>query len=216
MTKTLIKSKKRVRDHAEVFTPPHIVEAMLDLVKVELERKDIGSRFLEPACGDGNFLDKILKRKLSVVKDMYGKKQDDYERFAFIAVSSIYGVDLLDDNVKRARERLFISLLDEYRSLYQAKIKEEFLQAIKFVLQKNIVQGDATTLKDKKNKPIVFSEWGPMNNVKIKRRDFQFADILSKESMKIGLFEKMENEELGLRPVKQFPPVHFLKITDYE
>ena len=66
-----VKSKQRVADHGEVFTAEREVNAMLDLVKQETERID--SRFLEPACGDGNFLSEILRRKLAVVKRSYGK-----------------------------------------------------------------------------------------------------------------------------------------------
>ncbi len=71
----LVKSKARVADHAEVFTPPWLVEAMLDLVKAETERID--SRFLEPACGSGNFLVQILRRKLAAVELKYGARLYD-------------------------------------------------------------------------------------------------------------------------------------------
>ena len=92
-----IKSKTRVRDKGEVFTNEREVNAMLDLVKQETERID--SRFLEPACGKGAFLTEILKRKLKVVRDRYSKSQIEYERYAFLAVTSIYGIDILQDNV---------------------------------------------------------------------------------------------------------------------
>jgi type I restriction-modification system DNA methylase subunit len=100
-----LKSRKRVADHGEVFTSEREVNAMLDLVKQETER--IESRFLEPACGNGNFLAEILKRKLEVVDNRYSKSQLEWERYAVLAVSSIYGVDILEDNAIECRERLF-------------------------------------------------------------------------------------------------------------
>lgn len=100
-----IKSKNRVRKHGEVFTAEREVKAMCDLVKDETERID--SRFLEPACGDGNFLAEILTRKLAVVRKKYGKSPLDYEKNAVLAASSIYGVDILHDNVDACRKRMF-------------------------------------------------------------------------------------------------------------
>lgn len=102
---TQIKSKKRVADHGEVFTSEREVNAMLDLVKPETERID--SRFLEPACGNGNFLAEVLRRKLAVVKERYAKSQIEFERYAVLAISSIYGVDILEDNAVECRNRLF-------------------------------------------------------------------------------------------------------------
>ena len=103
-----IKSRERVVDHGEVFTNEREVNAMLDMVEGECERID--SRFLEPACGDGNFLAEVLRRKLEVVKRRYGSSSIDYERHAFVAVSSLYGVDLLSDNAAACRKRLFVAV----------------------------------------------------------------------------------------------------------
>ena len=89
-----IKSKQRVADHGEIFTNEREVNAMLDLVKQETER--IESRFLEPACGEGAFLKEILRRKLEVVKNRYKKSPYDYERYAVLALTSIYGVDIMN------------------------------------------------------------------------------------------------------------------------
>ena len=101
-----VKSRNRVTDHGEVFTAEREVNAMLDLVIHETER--IESRFLEPACGNGNFLSEILSRKMRVVEQRYGKNQLEFERYSVVAVGSIYGVELLSDNAKECRERLFI------------------------------------------------------------------------------------------------------------
>ena len=108
---TQIKSKQRVEDHGEVFTAEREVNAMLDLVNTESERVD--SRFLEPACGDGNFLSEILRRKLDVAKRLSVPPRKrkiqpaEFEKQSVIAVTSIYGIDLLIDNVISCRKRLF-------------------------------------------------------------------------------------------------------------
>ena len=112
---TQIKSKKRVADHGEVFTSEREVNAMLDLVKSETE--NIDSRFLEPACGNGNFLAEVLRRKLNVVENRYAKSQIEFERYAILAISSIYGVDILEDNAVECRSRLFKIFESCYKNL---------------------------------------------------------------------------------------------------
>lgn len=127
-----VKSKKRVADHGEVFTAEREVNAMLDLVKQETERID--SRFLEPACGDGNFLAEVLRRKLAVVDSRYGKSQLEWERYAIISISSIYGVDILEDNANECRKRLFNIFNEKYTSLFKEKCKKECRRMEKSVI----------------------------------------------------------------------------------
>jgi hypothetical protein len=136
-----IKTKKRVAEHGEVFTNVREVNAMLDLVKQETERID--SRFLEPACGNGNFLAEVLSRKLSVVGTRYSKSQLEWEHYSLIAVSSIYGVDILEDNAHECRERLFEIFNNQYTELFDSNCKEEFKRSIQFLLSRNILWGDA-------------------------------------------------------------------------
>ena len=145
--KKQVKSKKRVADHGEVFTNEREVNAMLDLMKHETERID--SRFLEPACGNGNFLAEVLRRKLKVVDQRYGNIQMDWERYAVIAVSSIYGVDILEDNAKECRERLYIIFDDFYTALFMDKCKEECRRSIRFLFDRNILWGDALDFTNK-------------------------------------------------------------------
>ena len=145
--KKQVKSKKRVADHGEVFTNEREVNAMLDLVKHETERID--SRFLEPACGNGNFLAEVLRRKLKVVDQRYGNNQMDWERYAVIAVSSIYGVDILEDNAKECRERLYTIFDDFYTALFKDKCKEECRRSIRFLFDRNILWGDALDFTNK-------------------------------------------------------------------
>src|SRR3984957_2293573 len=176
-----VRTKERVADHGEVLTGQREVNAMLDLVKQETERID--SRFLEPACGDGNFLTAILERKLAVVEKRYGKSQLDFERYAILAVSSIYGIDILPDNVRDCRRRLFEAFDANYTRLFKAAGKNKCREAVRFILERNIIWGDALTLKTVGERPgyIVFSEWSPVNGSMLKRREFTFRELLRHE-----------------------------------
>ncbi len=211
-----IKSRKRVADHGEVFTPAWLVNDMLDLVKQETERID--SRFLEPACGTGNFLVEILRRKLDVVEQRYGKSQIEYERYALIAVSSIYGIDLLQDNVEEARQRLFDIFDERYTKKYKDHCKEKYRASIKFILERNILRGDALTLLSDHDRPIVFSEWSAVNGSMIKRRDFTLDNLLKAEASKVpgGLFEDTYDSDPAFlpKPIKDYPLTHFLSLAE--
>ena len=215
-----IKTKERVADHGEVFTSEREVNAMLDLVKGETER--IESRFLEPACGTGNFLAEILHRKLTVVKNRYRKSQLEYERYAVLAVSSIYGIDILEDNVKECRERLFSIFDEEYSGLYKADAKEACRTSVRFILQHNILWGDALTLKSVcgKEEPVVFSEWSLIGGSKIKRHDYQFESLFQKDQPSGEfVFSPSKPNDLGgswfiPKFSQSWPAVHFLKISE--
>ena len=219
MNKSLTKSRSRIRDHGEVFTPDFIVKNMLNLVKHETER--IESRFLESACGDGNFLINVLEKKLEVVERKYKKNQFDYERNSLIAISSIYGVELLDDNVQEARKRVYDFFMKAYKKSYKNNINQIFLYNIKFILEKNIVQGDALTFKDKNGKSIIFSEWSAINGIQIQRRDFQFGDLANFNPKQPSLFAKMEISDDGKvvyspQTIKEYPAINFLKLVEQE
>lgn len=144
MTKQVV-SKQRVAERGEVFTSQREVNAMLDLVKQETERID--SRFLEPACGTGNFLNEILRRKLQVVEKKYRRSQIEYERYSVLAVSSVYGIDIQEDNVVACRQRLLGLFSEKYTGIYKNKAKITCIQAVQFILSKNIIHGNALTLK---------------------------------------------------------------------
>ncbi len=204
----------RVTQYGEVLTPSHIVSAMLDMVKQETERID--SRFLEPACGTGNFLVEILRRKLSVVENHYRKSQIEYERYAVLAVSSIYGIDILEDNSEACRQRLFELFNAAYSRLFKEKAKEPCRQTVRYILKRNIVHADALSLKTvgENPQPIVFSEWSLVNESLIKRRDFAFHELVAQASMReLPLFSDLGEEVFIPEPVKEYPPVHFLEIA---
>ena len=210
-------SKQRVADHGEVLTSVQQVNAMLDLVKQETAR--IESRFLEPACGTGNFLAEILERKLYVVESKYGKIQLEYERNAILAVSSLYGIDILEDNVLGCRERLFIIFDLKYTSLFSQNTKDKFRNALKYILEHNIIWGDALTLKTVGGsaQPVVFSEWSLVNGSMLKRRDFTFHSLLEHERMKeLPLFSDLGEDVFIPTPLKEFPLTHFLEVGDAE
>lgn len=210
-------SKKRVADHGEVYTSKREVNAMLDLVKQETER--IESRFLEPACGTGNFLTEILERKLRIVGNRYSKSQLEYERYAVLAVSSIYGIDILEDNVIECRKRLFAIFDQHYTALFKNAVKEECRNSAKYVLEKNIIWGDALDLKTvgEKKQPIVFSEWSPVNGSMLKRRDFTFHGLLDHAAIKeLPLFSDLGDDVFIPKPLKEYPLIHFLKVADAE
>jgi len=209
-----VKSKERIANHGEVYTSSREVNAMLDLVKQETERID--SRFLEPACGTGNFLAEVLERKLNVVKTRYAKSQIEYERYAVLTVSSIYGIDILQDNVEECRNRLFEIFNTHYSSLYKDNCKNECRNSIKYLLGRNIQFGDALDFTNPETKkPIIFSEWSAVNGSMLKRRDYMFK-FLVEETHQFMLFNDEGNAAAIDEPVKDFPLIHFLRLADAE
>lgn len=233
-----IKSKKRVTDHGEVMTGEREVNAMLDLVKQETER--IESRFLEPACGDGNFLAEILRRKLAVVRREYYPRRGschDYELQAMKAVMSIYGVELLQDNVEACRERLFRLFDQEYTSVCKNKASDAYRDVVKYVLSQNILCGDALSLMkvDAQGNDtedfIIFPEWTfPFNDSKVKRRDFELGKLMDEKQVPqkpadenqiaLSLDSEWEYDEethaFIPKPVKVYPIIHYRRIAEHE
>ena len=211
--KSQVKSKQRVAQYGEVLTGKEIVNDMLNLVQQETERID--SRFLEPACGTGNFLTEILERKLRVVEKRYKRNQLEYERYAILAVSSLYGIDILLDNARECRKRLFEIFDASYARLYRLRAKDTCRSAIRYILEHNIVHGDALSLKTvgENPQPIIFSEWALANGSMVKRRDFAFHELISPDFiMSSMLFSDQGKEVFIPEPVKEYPLVHFLEI----
>lgn len=199
---TYVKSKQRVADHGEVFTPAWMVEAMLDLVKAETERID--SRFLEPACGDGNFLVQILRRKLAAVELKYGKSDFERRHYALLGLMCIYGIELLADNITECRENMLETFaeylnIDEPDALYRTAF---------YVLSQNLVHGDALTMCASGGQPITFAEWGYLGKGKFQRRDFRFDVLIgsSAYSQEGTLFAHLGKHEIFM-PTKTYPPM---------
>lgn len=197
-----VKSKQRVADHGEVFTPAWMVEAMLDLVRADTERID--SRFLEPACGSGNFLVQILRRKLAAVELKYGKSDFERRHYALLALMCIYGIELLADNIAECRANL-LEIVAEYLNIDE---QDEVYRAASFVLSRNLVHGNALEMLADDGQPITFAEWGYLGKGKFQRRDFRL-DVLtqmSSFSQEGTLFAHLGKHEV-FTPLKTYPPM---------
>jgi hypothetical protein len=207
-TKNLVKSKQRVADHGEVFTPAWMVEAMLDLVKGETERID--SRFLEPACGSGNFLVQVLRRKLAAVELKYGKSDFERRHYALLALMCTYGIELLSDNIKDCRANL-LDIFSEYLNLDES---EDLYQAASYVLSQNLVHGDALEMRTRDYQAIIFAEWGYLGKGKYQRRDFSLSTLTQMSSLsQEGLhFAHLGKHEI-FTPTTTYPPMTVGKLA---
>jgi hypothetical protein len=204
----LVKSKQRVADHGEVFTPEWMVEAMLDLVKDETTRID--SRFLEPACGSGNFLVKILQRKLAAVEQKYGKSEFERRHYALLGLMCVYGIELLPDNIAECRANL-LEIFAEYLNIEPT---DDAYRAASHVLSQNLIHGDALSMRTHAGQPIEFAEWGYLGKGKFQRRDFRF-DVLSQSSAfseKGSLFASVARHEIFM-PTKTYPPMTMAELA---
>lgn len=202
ITMSLVKSKQRVADHGEVFTPEWMVEAMLDLVKGETERID--SRFLEPACGSGNFLVKILQRKLAAVQLKYGRSEFERKHFALFGLMCVYGIELLPDNIAECRA----NLLEIFADFLELGPSDDLYRAAFHVLSQNLVHGDAMKMQTCDGKPILFAEWGYLGKGRYQRRDFRFDSLTlsSAFSEEDSLFSQLGKHEI-FTPARTYPPM---------
>ena len=190
-----IKSRERVAEYGEVFTSEREVNAMLDLVKSETDR--IESRFLEPACGNGNFLAEILRRKLARVKRQYKGDNSEYAKNAFLVLTSIYGIDIQEDNVKECRQRLFDIWDKAYTDQCGKEPDDEARDAARFVLEKNILCGNALTFPRNDETPIVFAQWDFTDGCRMRRRDFALDALMRDETP---------------APIREFPSVDYREV----
>ena len=195
----LVKSKQRVADHGEVFTPDWLVQDMLDLVKDESERID--SRFLEPACGSGNFLVVVLQRKLAGVDARYGASEFERRHYALLALMSIYGIELLADNVADCRANLLVV----FAAFLRVDRESEWCRAAQAILDANIVHGDALRMRDAGGNAITFAEWAYLGAGRYQRRDFHFRDLAQRSSFEGTLWERPEAHAVFM-PARDYPP----------
>lgn len=202
----LVKSKQRVADHGEVFTPRWLVDGMLDLVKAETERID--SRFLEPACGSGNFLVPVLERKLAAVEARYGKSDFEKRHYALFGLMCIYGIELLADNAEECRD----NLLGTFARYLKLKTGDIWLDAAAAVLAANIVQGDALKMTAAEGEAITFPEWGYLGLGKYQRRDFRYDSLTQRAAASEGLFAHFEEHEI-FTPVQTYPAMTVKEIA---
>ena len=213
-----IKSKQRVADHGEVFTNEREVKAMCDLVGDEV--KKIDSTVLEPACGEGNFLIEILSRKLATVRELYADTKAKYDLNSVIAVSSLYGVDILGDNVVICRQNLLDLWQGTYVHVIGKEPEEKLQKAVTFILEQNIVRGNtlSTKLVDENtndtDEPIVFCEWKFDSRGYVVREENRFDAMLEADEpdKQPDLFAWLQNpdEKWQKDPVtgKYLPIIH--------
>jgi hypothetical protein len=199
---SLFKSRQRIADHGEVFTPPRMVEAMLDLVKGESERLD--SRFLEPACGSGNFIVQVLRRKLAAVERKFGRTDFEKRHYTLLALMCVYGIELLTDNIAECRANM-LEVISDYLTVGES---DDLYRAAFYVLSQNLVHGDALAMRTSDGEPIIFAEWGYLGKGKYQRRDFRL-DVLTQSSAfgEAGtLFAHLGMHEI-FTPIKTYPPM---------
>lgn len=202
----LIKTKQRVTDHSEVFTPSHIVEEMLDLVADEAERID--SRFLEPACGEGNFLRQVLFRKLATVQTKYGQSEFERRHYGLLCVMCIYGMELLEDNAVVCRQ----NLVEIFSSFIGEDEDEEWTRAAQNVMDCNIIQADALTMRKADGASVVFPEWGYLGKGLFQKRDFRFETLVQRSSFSGTLFAGLESDEM-FSPVASYKPMSMRELA---
>jgi len=203
----LIKSKQRIADHGEVFTPEWLVTSMLDLVKDESERID--SRFLEPACGSGNFLVKVLGRKLLAVEHKFAKSDFEKRHYALLALMCVYGIELLPDNIEECRENM-LAIFSEYLKINNS---DELYQAAAYVLSQNLIHGDAMKMLSQDGDPITFAEWGYLGKGKYQRRDFRLDTLTGSSAFSAegSLFADLGRHEIFL-PTKTYEPMTIVQL----
>ncbi|WP_224135027.1 DNA methyltransferase [Candidatus Kaistella beijingensis] len=199
-----VKSRKRVADHGEVFTNEREVKAMLDLVKDQTERID--ATFLEPACGSGNFLIEILHRKLQVLLSKYKNSRTEFDKNLIVAVYSIYGVELLEDNAAECRERLYTKIEADYPKKF--KTHEDFthlMKSVQHILHTNIICGNALDYTTKDGDPIIFTHWSLQTDGKVIQNFFDYREISNVKQGMQSLFAEQQDPN----PPK---PKHYLKL----
>lgn len=204
----LVKSKQRVADHGEVFTPAWMVEDMLDLVKEESARID--SRVLEPACGSGNFLVAVLARKLGTVQFRHGRSQFEKRHFALFSLMCVYGIELLADNAQECRD----NLAKVFNTFLGITERDEWAQAARAVLTANIIRGDALTMTAPNGRPITFPEWGYLGKGKFQRRDFRYDALTQRAAWEAegSLFQDLGQDLFT--PAKTYPTMTVHEIVE--
>lgn len=183
----IIKSKKRIQNHGEVFTPKRIVKKIFDMPNIREACKNLTSTFLEPAAGEGVFLVEVLNRKMKMVEKNYSNDLTRYENYSLLALSTLYGVELLEDNAQKCAMNMYQVYFEAYQKQalgHGGKMKNKVLDSAKMIISNNIAQGNFLTKSSANGKPIVFSEWKPVNlrqnakAIKVQRTEYTIEDIL--------------------------------------
>lgn len=224
----LIKSDDRVKDHGEVFTPKWVVDKMIDQPEIAAKVKSLTATFLEPSAGEGAFLVEILDRKLKYAAEL-SKSAHEFGNYALMALSTLYGIELLEDNVEMLVMNMKDTFTDNYRELmadeYQEEPDQKVYNSAKVIIRANMAQGDALKKVDASGNPIIFSEWQPIGKTKVQRTEYTFEAIVNGdgptgtvqhvvEDIKLDLFPDEDDEEL--ETFEETPTRHFIpcKWTD--
>lgn len=224
----LIKSNRRVREHGEVFTPHRVVMTMLDQPEINAALNSLTATFLEPAAGEGAFLTEVLSRKLSLASSV-GDSIEDFEQNALVALTSLYGIELLVDNTELLVMHMYRVFYQEYlrqMNKYQASENKKVVRSALTILKANLVQGDALTGKNKNGDDIIFSEWTLLplkrGTRKVQRTEYTFDAIRTggpsidgqpqvHGSEELTLFDLDDEEPVEIKP-RKFEPVPLFDI----
>lgn len=219
----LIKSKKRVQQHGEVFTPKEIVDAMVSLPGLNESIVHYSTTVLEPSVGEGAFLINILERRLQLLADQFADDLVKIENFALLSISSLYGIELLEDNVKKCAINLYVTFSDFYKGL-AARVakapKVNVLDSAMTIIAANIVQGDFLKRAKNDGRQIVLSEWKPLKlqkntkHIKVERTEYTLQDIFHHTKIEPGTVYTPvpETKQLGLFDDQQdIPPITFYR-----
>ena len=202
----LVRTRQRVVDHGEVFTPSWLVEKMLDLLGGEADRID--ARVLEPACGSGNFLVPVLRRKLATVQLRFAASEFERRHHALLALMSTYGIELLQDNAEECRTNLLVELVD----FLGPGASDDWQSAAQAVVNLNVVQGNAIDMTTASGGPITFPEWGYLGKGRFQRRDFRYDMLTQRSSIEGTLFAELEEHDVFI-PVRTYPPMTVMEIS---
>lgn len=208
-TYDIIENQKNV-----VYTSDALVSNMLSCVQDEIERID--ARVLEPACGNGNFLDAILKKKLNSVVKKYSHSRIDFEFYILRSLMSLYGVEIDDDTVKVCQRRLVYTTKDFYCQEYDDQKWKNLLPIIEYVVGTNILCGDALSLTNPNDgKPIVFAEWSFLGAYRVKRRDFVYEHLINLANDAERVVSDRNIEGFIPKPTRDYPIVKIYNILSY-
>ncbi|MFB7303888.1 N-6 DNA methylase [Heyndrickxia sporothermodurans] len=237
MKEEIIKSKLRVQKHGEVFTPKRIVNKMLDIPGLKDACENLTATFLEPAAGEGAFLVVILERKLNMVSEKYNKDLTQYENYSLLALTTVYGIELLEDNAQTCVMNMFQLYYDKYKEQVEhhgGELKDKVLDSAKKIISLNICNGNFLTRKSVDGNPLVFSEWQPINmsktskNIKIQRTEYTLDEIYERvkkengrainkfiqEPVQLDLFDFLEDESEKISEVQKEMRYIPVKIID--
>jgi len=199
----LMKSKHRVQKHGEVFTPQWVVDKMVAIPGIKEKTEDVLATFLEPSAGEGAFLLAIEDIKLRFVTENYSR--DAWNTYALWALSSIYGIEFLEDNLAAARQNMLALFLDYYDAVQGSPLskRSDLYKSARAIIWANVVQGNTLTRKNLLGEEINFSHWEriPDEPHKVQRTSFTYSSLFTDNKyesncIQLSLFETVEQLDL--------------------